>query len=456
MGRRQGEAETAPRGRLIRPAFGTVAGWLVFGGLLVLWAWHTRNSLAVEGDPARWAMRDFRDGIYYPGRAWLDGVNPYSPGEFLGHYPATQLFPLVSPGVLLLNAPFALLSYEHALVAYFAFSVLLLLAYAPILLATSGIRATPARLAWLAAFLVASRPAYSTLTLGQSVLPVAIGVTLALHYARTRPALGGLGLCLAVLKPTFGVPLAGLMLARREYRAIWIGVVMSAALAAIPLVTIIAHTGIGAFVSGIGETLAEWGSHPSVQLTGVDVGRFDASAALARLFRIPLADSSSLPVALVFGGAAFYAVHRLHGHRSAELRPAAAPYEGRSLSSLIILLATLLAVYHQRYDAIVLGGPILALLAGRPAELSPRTRRLSLLLLVAVWFNYLATTTGIRVAGLTPWRWPWRIAVSLNAVALIVVFALACVAALRTTPGGTAGPHRTGAGNPGPPDVEAA
>lgn len=418
--------------RVHRPAGLSAALALVaFGALVALWAYRTGTTLAVEGDPSLWAMRDFRDGIYYPVVAWLDGVNPYSPAQFLGTYPATQMFPLVSPGVLLLNAPFALLPYEQSLVAYFAFSVLLLLAYSPILLTGAGVAITPTRALWLAVFLVAGRPAYAALTLGQGVLPVAIGVTLALHFARTRPFLGGLGLSLALLKPTFGVPLVVLMLARREYRAIRNGILLAVGMAAIPLAVILANTGIHGFVAGIMETLSEWGGHPSVRLLGSDVGRFDASAALVRLFRLSLADASSLPVALVVIGAAYYASRRLHRPPAPSAPADRAESDRRTLSSLIMLLAVLLGVYHQRYDAIVLAGPIVALATRHPGMLSGRTRLLVLALLLGVWFNYLSTQMAVHVLDLTPWEWPWRIVASANAVALSVVFVVACVAALR-------------------------
>lgn len=39
---------------------------MLFGGIGALWACRTLSLLPVEGKPLHWAMRDFRDGMYYP------------------------------------------------------------------------------------------------------------------------------------------------------------------------------------------------------------------------------------------------------------------------------------------------------------------------------------------------------------------------------------------------------
>src|SRR5262249_57464168 len=71
---------------------------------------------------------------------------------------------------------------------------------------------TAASLRGLTAVLLLSRPGQMNLLLGQVSAQVAIGAYVALRWARTRPVLASLALALSTLKPTYGVPLAALML----------------------------------------------------------------------------------------------------------------------------------------------------------------------------------------------------------------------------------------------------
>ncbi len=47
---------------------------------------------------------DFRDAVYYPVVAFVDGVNPYDPGSYYRAYPVGQEFPLYSPIHLVVHA----------------------------------------------------------------------------------------------------------------------------------------------------------------------------------------------------------------------------------------------------------------------------------------------------------------------------------------------------------------
>ena len=49
---------------------------------IALTAWRTASLLNDPAEPrndARWALGDFRDAVYYPSRAFLNGDNPYGP-----------------------------------------------------------------------------------------------------------------------------------------------------------------------------------------------------------------------------------------------------------------------------------------------------------------------------------------------------------------------------------------
>src|SRR6188508_1124559 len=45
---------------------------------------------------ANWALVDFQNTIYYPVRAFIDGVNPYDRATYRAHYPA-ETFPPFLP-----------------------------------------------------------------------------------------------------------------------------------------------------------------------------------------------------------------------------------------------------------------------------------------------------------------------------------------------------------------------
>ena len=95
-------------------------------------------------------------------------------------------------------------------------------------------------------------PATSGLQLGQlSFEP--IFECLALYFTRRKPWLAGLGLFLASIKPTFGVPLGVLMLVRRQYRPVAIACAVSVSLnLAVSIALIHRSGGLAAF----GTTLA--------------------------------------------------------------------------------------------------------------------------------------------------------------------------------------------------------
>ena len=52
---------------------------------------------------------DFEIAVYYPARAFLDGLDPYEQHAYMARYPVQAPFPPFLPATLLLHAPLALL-----------------------------------------------------------------------------------------------------------------------------------------------------------------------------------------------------------------------------------------------------------------------------------------------------------------------------------------------------------
>src|SRR5262249_46322607 len=155
-------------------------------------------QLNVAGRPhvPRYGLQDFRDAVYFPVVALLEGHNPYDVADYLARYPVGRKFPLYSPITLFVHLPFGLLPQDAASVAYLVVNLLLVLVLAATSLSLTGVRTTWTATLGLATLVLVSHPGEMTLFIGQPSIYVALGVYLAFHFARTRPLVAGLGLAL--------------------------------------------------------------------------------------------------------------------------------------------------------------------------------------------------------------------------------------------------------------------
>ncbi len=206
-----------------------------------------------QPDTQRWGLKDFRSNIYYPCRAVADGINPYNTDRYADRYPVEHPFPLYSPLTLLIHQPLLIFPLEWAQWIYFG-----LTAVGSLLLARLMIQFIPFRFAHvllLAGFLLASRPGYQNLTVGQMTVTAVLLTLLALRWAETRPWLSGLFLALATFKPTFGCLLFVLMVARRNFKATTCGLVLGCLLT-LPVVGYLSYLegGVAQFVDTIGKS----------------------------------------------------------------------------------------------------------------------------------------------------------------------------------------------------------
>src|SRR5262249_45478889 len=148
---------------------------------------------------------------------------------------------------------------------------------------------TAASILGLTAVLLLSRPGQMNLLLGQVSAQVAIGAYVALRWARTRPVLASLALALSTLKPTYGVPLAALMLfGRGDVATVVGGAAASLVLCLVAVVPLaVAAGGIGPFVTSLGGSAATFSAESSSNAWS-GFARIDVVALLARLLgRVP-------------------------------------------------------------------------------------------------------------------------------------------------------------------------
>lgn len=449
---------------LTRLGTGRLAAVLVFVFVVVAAIGSSFDlSRGIRPDTITPATVDFDETVYYPVVAFADGGNPYDPG-YRSRYPVDNPFPPYAPSTLLLHLPLALVPLEVAALVYAAITVVLTVVVAYVAFRFNDLTVTSTRVLLVAALILLSRPGRQNVLNGQTTLEVVLGIYVALYYSQRRALVSGLGLAASMLKPTFGITLAVLMLARRDVRAVVAGALITAA-ANVPLLAILVERagGLSTFLRQTMATVA--GFQLNAENNPVTSSlRIDLVASVSRFLGEPLPGPGQLALALVVLGVGAYAVSvaaRLERGRT------------QSLSATLICLAILLCAYHQAYDLVLLTLPVVALAARRlPAALFAPWLRWALLLLFAGLAANYASSFGVleRLGIYAPAgravpsaRFAWLLLVTLNGAALVLLFVSYTVATLRLgryTPRATATSeplaapalsHRARRGAPAPP-----
>jgi hypothetical protein len=390
-------------------------------------AYRTAGELNVLGDPLapRFGLADFRDGVYFPVVSFLAGHNPYDPSVHLATYPVYYPFPLYSPALFLLHLPFGLLPFATASWLYFALTVVGVVLIADLTLRLCDMTVTPTRRFALAALILASRPGHWSVFVGQFAVTLTLATYVALYWVRRRPWLAAAALAVSTIKPTFAIPLAILLAARGEWRVVGRGVVLAAALTAVPTAMLIQRAGgVGAFADVLTRSHAAFAAEAAVDPSR-SLYRVDTPAIVGRVLGSATGGLADLVIGAAILALAATAVRRLAGDRS----PAAA-----RLASVIICLAVLAWSYHQAYDEILLAMPLVAAAAGRwalPDAAVGWVRWTLVALLGASAINYLASENAALALGISG-GW-WTAVASLNSVAVIVSLVLSVFVALRLT-----------------------
>jgi hypothetical protein len=276
-----------------------------------------------------------------------------------------------------------------------------------------------------AAVIVLSRPGQWSLLLGQVSLQAVLASWTALHYATRSPWVSGLALGVATFKPTFGLPLAALMLARGDRKAVGVGALSGFTLNVIPAAILAYRSGgFRFYLQSQRSAYSAWtggsGYDPANSLYVVDL------VALAeRVAGRDLALMNQLVLTLVVVTVGALLVRRL--------RRSGATSDYQPLSDAIICMAVLLCVHHLDYDLLLLVFPLLALVYRRVPGLLERRRirgvTLGLFAVLAV--NYVSTQSVLdRFARQPATVW---LLVSINSVVLLLIFIIYAVAAWSVT-----------------------
>lgn len=343
---------------------------------------------------AHFAMVDFREVIYYPTRAFLDGLNPFDSSRYLELYRVPVPVSPYAPALFLLFAPFGLLPLGVSSVAYFVLNIALTLVLAWTALRLSGKPPALSAVFGVSGVLLLSRPGHWNLLSGQVTIIIVLATYVALIFTRRAPWLAGTGLTLALLKPSFGFPLVPLLLARGGTRAVAWGFGLTAALN-IPVLMVLVRRegGLAPFIASVVQGIHLWGSHPETDSLQ-SVWRIDLTATTSRLLDYPLGVTG----AFLVSAAVLLPVMVLQR----EIRPAQ-DSENQQLFIALVCCAMLLSLFHQTYDLLLLALP--AVVLGRTLLKSKNASRTQVMQAGAFAFfslNYLATQSALTAVNLSP------------------------------------------------------
>ncbi|RMD81896.1 MAG: DUF2029 domain-containing protein [Candidatus Dadabacteria bacterium] len=391
------------------------ASFLLAGvALLVVHGWR------IHAQPDGWLLCDFYSQVYFPAVAMREGINPYRVSTYLARYPVAEPLAPYPPAHVLAYLPLGFLSPAGAALVYGGLEVAAWAALCWLALRLGELKPTWTRVVLLAGSLCLSRPGHSSLLLGQVAPQSVAGVYAALLWGKRRPLLGSVGLFLALLKPSFGVPLTLLLLSLGALRAVWLGLALTASANTAALAALArASGGFGNALAAFAQTSAGWRS--LVERVEVSATRVDLPAAYLHLTgrAAPVLLQLLLAATVVACGCGLVA----------GARRTLGGTEKRLVGLLAASGSILLACYHGSYDLLLLAAPLAACAA---ASSSSGPRRCFahgvLALLLVPLANYLASAAGARLLGTQSVA--FKAAVLLNPACLLGML-LASLAGLR-------------------------
>src|SRR5262249_3040036 len=182
-----------------------------------------------------------------------------------------------------------------------------------------------------------SRPGDWNLFLGQCAATMAIATYAAFYFRGRRSWVGAVGVAAASLKPTFGLPLAVLLLAKRAGRTVLAGLLIAAGISTAAAAILVHNAGgLAPFWASLGSSQLDFGADPQVNPATSDY-RIDAVAFVARFLGHPLGLMGEMGMLIGILGAAALCVWRLE-----RVGDGAA----RFLSTSLICVAMLTCTYH--------------------------------------------------------------------------------------------------------------
>jgi hypothetical protein len=395
--------------------------------LIGLTSYRTYKNYSQPKSNFDWSLRghsDFHNGAYYPGMAFRDKVNPYAKTA-MEHYPLTCPSRPCPPINFIVHIPFTYFDLHTADVIFFVFNLglLFLLAYFSVVMARGDFDLL--LFLGVSSFLLISRPGHITLFTGYHTLELVLGVLIALHYADRKPWIAALGMLVASGKPTFILPLIILMVARKNYRATIIGIVLCTIAGVGGLAWLASESSFPRVIAGIVEGQEAFHSDET-EFPVNTWTRLDLVGMFAKLIDWRPDDKVYLGGMLVLLIVPFVAIRRIADRESNS--------GAAGLSSSIVIVATLLCIYHHSYDCLLLIVPLVGCLffTDRVLPGLGYGSKWTLGVALAIPFaNYFSTQSARGVLGLEQTSFVWQLITLVNGLCLIVAMAILLSLAMR-------------------------
>lgn len=353
----------------------TLVAVLAFAGVAA-WLTHSTWENITPSRQDVGFQTDFRDAVYYPVVAFTDGANPYDPVRYYRSYPVGQEFPLYSPVHLVAHLPLAALSLDDARAVYFGLNLVLVLVLAGVALRLAGYDVGLDGVLALGALLLLSAPGRVDLRNGEPTLLIVLACYLALASRAAQSGRAALGVAFALAKPTFGIPLALVLVARRRFRAVLVGVGAAVAISLVASFELAsAAGGVGRLVDSLRDDLDV--TSRSVQSRIGSPLRLDAANVLARATGLRPSESAATTLGVVLLAIGVWAAWLLHTR---------SPGGDRSeLAVTLAALVILVPIFRVGYDLLLLTWPILLLLRRRSVDaIRPAWLRTALVVLLLI------------------------------------------------------------------------
>ena len=412
--------------------------WAVGGVLFLILATlfvglRTFRNFAEPAREFNWESRGMSDfyTLYYYSKAFSDGVNPYS-REIMDRpeYTVPRNAAPFSPFAFLAFLPLTFFSLSVASVIFFAANWLLLGALAWCCIRMSRIQFDWALWVWIFGFLVFSRPGHMTLFTGYFTTQLVLGTIVALHYSRSNPLVSGIGFLFAAVKPTYAIPLTILMLARRDFKATAIGVVLSSVFAIGCFAWLTSYSDFGSVIEGIKSSQEAFHDDPTEDPVNTWT-RIDLAGMVAKVMhRIP-GTGEYLGVMLLLLIVPCVALWRATSNDGED---DGVDHGAGGLTALIVVLAMLVSIYHHSYDCLLVAVVFISALL-QAKQMMPSMPRLNSIivgfLLAFPMVNFVSTRSGREGLGFEQSDSVWQLITMANGACLLLALLISLPFALK-------------------------
>lgn len=329
---------------------------MAFALIAAIWIWRLLAHLPPAEHPVegKWGLTDFRDLVYYPPRVLASGVNPYDVQASARAAPVGNFFPLYSPLLLLLNAPFSALPLPMGQCAMCLLNLVLCGVLAAVSLRYAGIEPRLPTVGWLAALVLLGQPGRANFNWGQIGLWTSLAAISGAHLASTKPRLAAFFIGLATIKPTIGLPLAWLLFCRGWRQPALVGAGVCSVLSVAGVLAIFYLCGdLPRLATILADNQKALHANPTVDPQQTQQ-RVDANTLPEFLLGSNWASQvQAVTALLVFGAASAVLWGRRFQTATGEDARASASVADADSANLALLSATV-GAYHLVYDALVI------------------------------------------------------------------------------------------------------